>query len=74
MYVTAAALFLSAIVFGWTRLHGNAGFDFSTSLSGWKLHLNGETTGWHALATVMSAVVGLVLLGVGIIKDVVGKE
>ena len=74
MYVTAAALLLSAMVFAWTGLHGNAGFDFSTQISAWDLRLDGKVTGWHALATVACAAVGVVLLVVGIVKDVISKE
>jgi hypothetical protein len=74
MYVTAGALLVAAMIFAWTGLHGNAGIDAGNSVGMWKLRLNGEVTGWHALATIFCAVVGFLLLVVGIIKDVVGKD
>ena len=74
MYVTAGALLVAAMVFAWTGLHGNAGFDFGTSLSAWDLRLDGKVTGWHAVATFLCAVFGFLLLVVGIIKDVVARD
>lgn len=74
MYVTAGALLVAAIIFAWTGLHGNAGVDAGSALGSWKLRLNGEVTGWHALTTFVCAVVGFVLLVIGIIKDVIEKD